>query len=180
MVKVAVLINLMHVGQPHRLCFVSTNCTLLLKICIPNVAVLPKHAACMHPQAQPRGTQQLHTMRPGTLLRVHSLPAQYPSPQPRHCGAWVPRHTPPLVQRRRSHIVVRADKQQQDPNIVEGYDIDRPDIWESEFLGTGLRAAFVALCVALVVTLVYLATPLIDYVVEIYPSPEALTQVRTA
>lgn len=62
---------------------------------------------------------------------------------------------------------------------MEGYDIEQPDVWESESVGTGLRAAFVALCVALVVTLVYLATPLIDYVVEIYPSPEALTQART-
>lgn len=92
--------------------------------------------------------------------------------QPRHT-TW--QHSPPAP--RLCHILTRADKQQDNPNIVEGYDIEQPDIWESEMLGTGLRAAFVALCVALVVVLVYLATPLIDYVVDIYPSPEALTQV---
>ncbi len=71
------------------------------------------------------------------------------------------------------------DKQQepQDPNIVEGYDITKPDIWESTFVGTALQVGLVAFSVGLVVTLLYLATPLITYVVDIYPSPEALTQV---
>lgn len=97
--------------------------------------------------------------------------------RPQHT-ARISAHHPHPRQRRLVLTHATPEQQEDSQNIVEGYDITKPDIWESNVVGTALQVGLVAFSVGLVVTLVYLATPLITYVVDIYPSPEALTQVQ--
>lgn len=52
-------------------------------------------------------------------------------------------------------------------------EMEKPDIWANEVVGTGVKVALVALSVAVVVSLLDVATPIIDATVSAFPNGSA-------
>ncbi|KAK9829970.1 hypothetical protein WJX72_008951 [[Myrmecia] bisecta] len=76
---------------------------------------------------------------------------------------------PSIVKAHRARQQLQCRVGREDEDVVEGFNITEGSLFESEAAGAGLKILFALLCLGAVSGMVFLARPVINYVIEAFP-----------